>query len=280
VRNAGRDRSVLHIAVSVPIGSNLNVAQEILRGVAQAQDEINAKGGINGAGLAVAIANDANDPDLAKQIATTFVKNEQILGVIGHNASNASLAAAPIYQQGRLVMISPTSFAETLSSFGSYIFRTVPTTRAMAARLAEYVAKTAQKPDIIVCYDSQAPDNISFKDEFVASFSKLGGRLVPILCDFASPTFSSSAVVREALSRSAKGLVLSPHIDRISKAIELARVNQGQLLLFSSPSLYTLQTLKEGQLSINGLVLPAVWHPQTYPTSRFPQAARRRWGGG
>jgi len=273
-----RNLSVLHIAVSVPIGSNLNVAQEILRGVAQAQDEINAKGGINQAGLAVAIADDANDPDLAKQIATAFVKNDQILGVIGHNASNASLAAAPIYQQGRLVMISPTSFAETLSG-GSYIFRTVPATRAIAARLAEYVAKTAQKPDVVMCYDSQAPDNVSFKDEFVASFGSLGGRLVPMVCDFASPTFSSRAAIQEALSRGAKGLVLSPHVDRIGKAIELARVNQGQLPLFSSPSLYTIQTLKEGQSNISGLVLPAVWHPQTYPNSQFPLLARRRWGG-
>ena len=43
----------IKIAVSVPIGGNLNVAKEILRGVAQAQDEVNRNGGINGKFLQV-----------------------------------------------------------------------------------------------------------------------------------------------------------------------------------------------------------------------------------
>ncbi|MCP2731764.1 ABC transporter substrate-binding protein, partial [Limnofasciculus baicalensis] len=104
----------LNIAVSVPIGSNINVAQEILRGVAQAQNEVNQHGGINGMGLKIAIANDDNNPKIGKKLATEFVKNPTILAVVGHNASDVSLAAAEIYQ-GQLVMISPTSFAKTLS---------------------------------------------------------------------------------------------------------------------------------------------------------------------
>jgi branched-chain amino acid transport system substrate-binding protein len=61
--------SSLKIAVSVPIGSNPNVAQEILRGVAQAQDEINNSGGINGAKLQVEIVNDDNSPEVVREVA-------------------------------------------------------------------------------------------------------------------------------------------------------------------------------------------------------------------
>jgi branched-chain amino acid transport system substrate-binding protein len=149
----GSDRT-LKIAVSIPIGSNLNVAQEMLRGVAQAQNEVNQLGGINGIGLQVKIINDENDPAIAKQVATELVNDSTILAVVGHNASNASLAAAPIYQQGQLVMITPTSFANSLSGFGSYIFRTVPTARFLADPLAHYAVKTARKSRIVICYDS------------------------------------------------------------------------------------------------------------------------------
>ena len=90
------------------------------------------------------------------------MEDDKILAVVGHNASDASLAAASIYQQGKLVMVTPTSFANELSGFGDYIFRTVPHIRLVAARLAEYAVRIAQKPDIAVCYDSQAPDNVSF----------------------------------------------------------------------------------------------------------------------
>lgn len=251
----------------------------MLRGVAQAQDEINSKGEINQFNLIVAIADDSNDPGTAKQIATEFTKDSSILAVIGHNASNVSLEAAPIYQQAGLVMITPTSFASGLSGSGSYIFRTVPTTRAMATRLAEYTVKTAQKPDVAVCYDSQSSDSASFKDELSIALADQGGRIVPTACDFAAPTFNAIAAIQEIRSRGAKAIVLVPHIDRIPKAIELAKANQGQLSLLSSPTLYTFQTLQEGKADVNGLVFPAAWHPQAHLDHPFAQAARQLWGG-
>jgi branched-chain amino acid transport system substrate-binding protein len=271
--------SFLKIAVSVPIGSNPNVAQEILRGVAQAQDKINTSGGINGAKLQVEIVNDDNDPGVVRDVAKILTKDASILAVIGHNASNASLEAAPIYQQEKLVMVTPTSFANNLSGFGSYIFRAVPNIKVMAAPLAEYAVKTAGKTNIAVCYDSQAPDNVSFKDEFVAALTAVGGKLVPTVCDFSIPSFNPESAIAEATSKGAQALMLAPHIDRIDRAISLARVNQGKLPLYGSTTMYTFQTLKDGQKSVDGLVLPVPWHPETNPGSSFPRNASQRWGG-
>jgi len=271
--------SSLKIAVSVPIGSNPNVAQEILRGVAQAQDEINTSGGIKGAKLQVEIVNDDNSPEVVREVARTLTKDPSILGVIGHNASNASLEAAPIYQQEKLVMVTPTSFANNLSGFGSYIFRTVPNISLMAAPLAEYVVRTERTTNIAICYDSQAPDNISFKDEFVASLTAAGGKLVPTVCDFSLPSFNPESAIADAVSKGAQGLMVAPHIDRIDRAISLARINRGKLPLYGSTTLYTFQTLKDGQKDVDGLVLPVPWHPETNPGSRFPENARQRWGG-
>ena len=271
--------SLLKIAVSVPIGSNPNVAQEILRGVAQAQSEVNKIGGINGAKLQVQIINDDNDPGVVKEVAKTLTKDASILAVIGHNASNASLEAAPIYQQEKLVMVTPTSFANNLSGFGSYIFRTVPAIQSMAAPLAEYMVKKAGKTNVAICYDSQAPDNVSFKDEFVASFSALGGKLVPGVCDFSTPTFNSSASIADAVGKGAQTLMIAPHIDRIDRAIDLARANQGKLALYGSTTLYTFQTVKDGQKDVDGLVLSVPWHPDTNPNNPFSKNATQRWGG-
>ncbi len=275
---AASSGSSLKIAVSVPIGSNPNVAQEILRGVAQAQSEVNNSGGINGAKLQVAIINDENNPAIVKEVANALTKDASILAVIGHNASNASLEAAPIYQQEKLVMVTPTSFANNLSGFGSYIFRTVPNISIMAAPLAEYAVK-AGKTNIAICYDSQAPDNISFKDEFVAALTAAGGKLVPTVCDFSVPSFNPDTAIADAVSKGAQGLMLAPHIDRIDRAIFLARVNQGKLPLYGSTTMYTFQTLKDGQKSVDGLVLPVPWHPETNPGNTFPKNVTQLWGG-
>jgi branched-chain amino acid transport system substrate-binding protein len=277
LNNAQAGNAALKIAVSVPIGSNLNVAQEILRGVATAQAEINQNGGINGQKLQVQIVNDQNDPEIARKVARGLVKDRQVLGVVGHNASNASLAAAPIYQQEGLVMITPTSFANNLSGLGNYVFRIVPTTKVMAQKLADYAVKTARKTKIAFCYDSQSPDNVSFKDEFLAAFVSRGGQLVPTVCDLSAPNFNAATAVTQAINSGADGLFIVSHIDRLEAAIALARANQGKLALFSSPTMYTIKTLEAGHQAVQGLALVAPWHPQVNPS--FADRMSQRWRG-
>ena len=93
------DRKSYTIAAAVPIGGDINAALEILRGVAQAQNEINQSGGISGTPLKVVIANDDNNPEIAAQIASALANNSEILGVIGHYGTDTTLAASKIYQQ-------------------------------------------------------------------------------------------------------------------------------------------------------------------------------------
>jgi branched-chain amino acid transport system substrate-binding protein len=269
----------LKITVSVPIGGNLGVAKEILRGVAQAQNEVNHNGGINGNLLQVAIANDNNDPSQAQQVATQFVKDTSILAVVGHNASNVSIAVAPVYQQGGLVMISPTSSAQNLSNIGSYIFRTVASNATYAQSLSRYTTQKLGKTNIGICIDSKSVDTQSFKDEFVKSLVDGKGKVNPTDCDIASPDFNPSAIISQLISSGADSLVLSPHVDRLNKAIELAAANDGRLTLLASPTFYRFQTLQVGKANVKGLVLPVPWHSTAIPGNPFPQNAKQLWGG-
>ena len=264
------------IAVSVPIGGNLDVAKEILRGVAQAQDETNKSNNLK---LQVEIANDDNDPAIAQQIATEFVKDTSILAVVGHNASNASIAAAPVYQQGGLVMISPTSFAQNLSGIGSYVFRTVPSIGFVADSLSRYVIKTANKTNTAICIDLKAIDNVSFKEEFVKAVSAAGGKINPTVCDLSAADFNPSTAISQAISSGADSLVIAPHVNRIDRALEVAQANQGKLTLFGSSTLYTFKTLQAGQGAVNGMVLAVPWHPTAIPGNPFPSNAAKLWGG-
>jgi branched-chain amino acid transport system substrate-binding protein len=165
----------LKIAVSVPIGGNLNVAKEILRGVAQVQEEVNSHGGIKGKLLQVAIVNDDNNPLTAKKMARHLSQDDKILGIVGHNSTEASMAAAPIYQTSGLVMISPTTVGSSLSDIGSYIFRTTPDTRSTADILARYTVESARKSKIALCFASDAKASQSFKDAFEWSIFQAGG---------------------------------------------------------------------------------------------------------
>jgi branched-chain amino acid transport system substrate-binding protein len=269
---------ILKIAVSVPIGSNLNVAKEVLRGVAQAQNEVNLAGGINGSLVQVAIANDDNNPDIVKQTAENFVKDPSILAVIGHNSSEASLKAAPIYQQGGLVMVSPTSDAKTLSGIGSYIFRTVPNVRFTADNLSRYAAQAGKK-NILVCADSQASSSQALKEEFTSAVFADGGRINSTACDFSAGNFNAPEILSQATGAGADAILLAPSVDRQNQAIATAKANQGRLSLLGSSTLYTFSTLQQGQSNVNDMVLAVAWHPQSFPGNPFPGNAVKLWGG-
>jgi serine/threonine protein kinase len=86
------------IAVAAPLTNNKDTAQEILRGVAQAQKEFNQRNKLNGMGLKVLIADDENKPAQAKQIAENLVSKRDIPAVVGHFASDTSVAAVEVYQ--------------------------------------------------------------------------------------------------------------------------------------------------------------------------------------
>jgi branched-chain amino acid transport system substrate-binding protein len=81
-------------------------AQEILHGVAKAQNQLKEKNGFNGRLLEIVIANDANDLQQAKQVAQEIVKDSPILGVVGQNYTEAEL---PEYKKAGLKIIFLTS---------------------------------------------------------------------------------------------------------------------------------------------------------------------------
>lgn len=269
--------ATLKIGVSVPIGGNLNVAREILRGVAQAQQEANQNGGIGGKLLQVEIANDNSVPEMAKQIATEFIKDKRVLAVIGHNASEASIAAAPLYQQAGLVMISPTSVARNLSGIGSYIFRTTPSSKAMANVLAEHVVKSARKTKVVLCFASKTEASQSFQEEFTSAIFENGGRVLQTTCDFSDSAFNPSEVPSQAISAGAEALVLAPSLNGVHHAIAVMQAAKGRLPIFGSQTMYAMETLKQGQNDANNMVIAVPWHPTA--NSAFALNSQKLWGG-
>ncbi|ACK65332.1 Extracellular ligand-binding receptor [Rippkaea orientalis PCC 8801] len=272
-------KNPIKIAVVVPIGTNLNIAQEILRGVAQAQHQINQAGGINNQWLQVLIVNDDNQPELAQKLASELVKDSHILAVVGHNSSDATLAGGPIYEQGQLVMITPTSDAQKISTLGDYIFRVIPSVRFQADLLSRYTIKTAKKANIAICFDSSSEASKSLKEDFTSAIFADGGRISEINCDLAESNFQSIDKISQALEQKADSLLLLPAVNHINIAVEVAQANQGRLALLGSSTLYTFDTLKEGKDSVKGMVLTASWHPQGIPNNPFPKQAKQLWGG-
>jgi branched-chain amino acid transport system substrate-binding protein len=272
----------LQIVVSVPASQNPEIAEEILRGVAQAQDEVNQKEGINGQWLQVGIADDKNNKTAAQEIANEAVNNTKIMAVVGHNASTVSQAVAGIYEKDNLVMVTPTSYSLKLSSSSpqSSIFKIVPNVDKVVNQLQTYYTQTAHKSKLFICSDSSddaSKDVKYFFESIKEPFQTVSNDKD---CDVSRGNFSIQQAIAQAKNKKADSLLLATPTKKIDLFIKIAKEAKeanSQLALFSSPTLYTQEILRQGGASVKDMVLVTPWHPDAFPENPFPSDAQRYW---
>lgn len=265
------------IAVVVPTSTAINPAKEILRGVAQAQHEINQQGGINGVPLKVAIVNDGNNAADAVAIAQFLVAQPEILGVVGHFSSEVSQAAAEIYQNAGLVMISPTSTAVDLTNLRSHIFRTVPSDAITAKTLSRYQIEQLNQRQAAVIYSSASTYSQSLRSQFETELVAAGGQVVAELDVSQSTDLLGDFVLLK--SHAAEVLVLLTNANTLPSAITVLHQNGGQLPVLAGDSLYNITLLQKVGNNAEDMIIAIPWHSQFNPQDPFAQTARQLWGG-
>ncbi|NER24103.1 MAG: ABC transporter substrate-binding protein [Symploca sp. SIO1C2] len=280
--------SPLTLAVVVSAIKSTLSAQEILRGVAQAQNQFNISGGLNGRLLELVIANDGNEPDKSEKVAQELEKDPSVLGVIGHSSSDASKAALVEYEKANLAMISPTSTSPLLQ--GRVFFRAVSSDEAAGQILAQYTKNNLGLDKAVIFYNTNSFYSNSLREAFQKSFEQLGGRIVDKI-DWSNTTLNMESEVPRSIFRDqAEAGLLFPNKALTSQAIEVARVNaelrsrpanpDGRgLKLLGGDTLYSNTTLNEERKAVEGLILAVPWFRGTSEAQEFSQAARRQWGG-
>ncbi|MGB3492008.1 MAG: ABC transporter substrate-binding protein [Elainellaceae cyanobacterium] len=266
------------LMVSVPAQTDPNPAQEILRGVAQVQQEINQQGGINGTPLKIGIASDDNDPAMAEKVAQALVDTPSVLGVIGHFGSETTLAASAIYEQGQLPVISPTSTSVKISEVGEYVFRTVPSDRFTASTLSRHLINDLSAQQVAVYYNAESDYSQSLKNEFTTALYADGGQ-VALEVNAADAGFNASGSIAQAQQQGAQAIALLTNTATLDQAIQVVQANSGQLQLVGGDSLYNPKLLEIAGSAAAGMDIAVPWILLSNPQSTYAQSSRQLWGG-
>jgi branched-chain amino acid transport system substrate-binding protein len=131
----------IRIGVAGPMtGSNAAFGTYMKNGVAAALADINARGGVNGEQLSMIVEDDQCDVNRATDVANRFAAQD-VRFVVGHFCSNASAAAAVVYAERDVLMITPSATLPALTDAGfSTTLRLAPrddTQGALAAQRIE-----------------------------------------------------------------------------------------------------------------------------------------------
>ena len=178
---AAADAKTIKIGVAAPMtGDAAAYGDNILAGVNLKVAEINKAGGIKGMKVEIVKGDDLCAPKEAGTVATKFANNKDIVAVIGHVCSSATLAGMPIYKRKGLAVISATSTNPTIGKMGGgWFFRNCYTDAYQSAFLAEYVSKVLGVKKVAVFFE-QNDYALVLKDSFVKSFEKIGGKITGV----------------------------------------------------------------------------------------------------
>lgn len=171
----------IKIGLITPLtGPIATFGQSVDKGVRMAVDEINAKGGLLGMKIELIVEDNQAKAEESANIARKFIEQDKVVAIIGPVISSNTLAAAPIAQQSKVPLLSPTATNPRVTQVGNYIFRAcfIDDFQGMVmARFARSgLGKRAETAAIL--FEKTSDYSIGLAKYFKEEFTKLGGKIV------------------------------------------------------------------------------------------------------
>ncbi|MPT29468.1 MAG: branched-chain amino acid ABC transporter substrate-binding protein [Achromobacter sp.] len=156
--SAGAQAQTIKIGVVGPTTGPVTQYGDMVReGVDTAVERINAAGGVNGKKLETVVIDDGCEPKQGP-VAANRVVNSKIGFVVGHVCSGATIAAADIYNNEGVVMVTPSATSPALTDGKNYefIFRTIGRDDQQGPAAAKFILEKIKPKKAAVLHDKQS----------------------------------------------------------------------------------------------------------------------------
>lgn len=147
-------------------------------GVMMAIDEVNAAGGVKGRKVKVIALDNQGKSDEAAAVVTRLITENKVIAILGEVASGRTLAAAPIAQQHKIPMISPSSTNPQVTEVGDYIFRVCFIDPFQGTAMAKFAWEKLAAKKVAILRDVKSDYSVGLANFFAKMFNELGGEIV------------------------------------------------------------------------------------------------------
>lgn len=159
-------------------GQTSSFGQSTKNGIELAVEEINNAGGINGKKIQLVIEDDQGRPEQAKTVVSKLVNQDKVVAVLGEVASTNSLAAAPVAQEAKIPMITPSSTNPKVTEVGDYISRVCFIDPFQGSTMAKFAATSLKAKTAAILGDVNSDYSKGLTQFFEEEFKKQGGTVV------------------------------------------------------------------------------------------------------
>lgn len=148
------------------------------QGTTLAIEEINAAGGVLGRKLKLLTEDTQSKAGEPATVVNKLIARDGVIAVLGEVASSRSLEAAPICQQSKIPMISPSSTNPKVTEVGDYIFRVCFIDPFQGTVMANFATKTLKARKVALFTDVKSDYSKGLAKFFKERFLANGGEIV------------------------------------------------------------------------------------------------------
>ena len=178
--DAGTDSSksggeeTIKMGVGGPLtGPNAAFGAQLRNGAAQAVEDINAAGGINGKKILLVFEDDVSDPKQGVSVANKMA-GEGVKFVVGHFNSGVSIPASDVYLENGMLMVTPASTNPKITDRQMWnVFRVCGRDDQQGTVAGEYIAKNLADKKVAIVHD-KTPYGKGLADETKKALNNVG----------------------------------------------------------------------------------------------------------
>lgn len=159
-------------------GEQATYGQSTSNGIKMAIDEKNKAGGVHGKQVHLISLDDEGKPDEAASAVTRLITQNGVVSVLGEVASSNTLAAAPIAQQNKIPLVTPSSTNPKITEVGDYVFRVCFIDPFQGTVMAKFASQNLKAKKVAIFRDIKSDYSVGLADFFTKKFKELGGEIV------------------------------------------------------------------------------------------------------
>ncbi len=168
----------VYLGVSIPITGNYSeYGSNLKNGIELALDFLNKEGGIDGRPIELIIMDSRGVPKISKRIARKFTDDKRIIAEIGDFSSSCSMAAAPVYEKGGMVQLSPSSSHPSFAPGSPFSFSIARPQTDEGTVMARKAINVLKKKKLAVLYINNDWGVVS-QELFIKEAERLGAKIV------------------------------------------------------------------------------------------------------
>lgn len=249
-------------------------------GTLLAIEEINAAGGVLGRPLQLLTEDDLSKAGEPATVVNKLIARDGVVAVLGEVASSRSLEAAPICQQNKIPMISPSSTNPKVTETGDYIFRVCFIDPFQGTVMANFAANTLKAKKVAVFTDVKSDYSKGLAKYFKEGFAKSGGQIVTEL-DFNGGDKDFKAQLTAIKSANPDAVFIPGYYTDVALIAIQAKQLGLNVPLFGGDGWESDQLVKIGQDAVEGHYFSTHYAPDvaTEKSRNFVEAYKKRFNG-